>query len=348
MTTTITIPIENYSFELPVVQTLGGFLVDPPNSNWTWGSTSNGSSGITAENSNYTAQGLVPPDGVQAAFLIGLGYFSQMVTIPADGEYWLYFYATQNIYQNQMVVLYVDNSAIASYMPNLGTYEQIFSTEFPLGAGSHTISFSGLNATAEAIVVIDNITMQGILSSSTSLRPSTTIISPVTTTATATAVSQPSNGLNRTTLAVIISLSSVAIVLGVAVALIFVIRCLRRRPRPKNPYSNLPRQSWRSSKDDITTKASTATSPRSTHIVREPEKSFIRPDSPTLPDVAERFGVGRFLTAGTSSDSAPQPSAPPITNLYNDGVSNDSFWEKKSYSSLEKDTDSWGDLPFDP
>ena len=137
-------PIDDAGFEQVSVGA-GKFQYRPAGSPWTF----SGSAGISANNSGFTSGNPAAPGGAQVAFLQGTGSFSQSVSNWAAGSYVLTFNAAQRgnsgISRQDFRVL-VDGVVVGSFTPS-GTSYQSFSTPvFNLTAGSHTITFQGLNS----------------------------------------------------------------------------------------------------------------------------------------------------------------------------------------------------------
>ena len=135
----------------------GQFQYRPTGSPWTF----SGTAGISANNSGFTSGNPAAPDGAQVAFLQRTGSFSQTVSNWAAGSYVLTFDAAQRgnfRTSRQDFRVLVDGVVVGSFTPS-GTSYQSFSTPvFNVTAGSHTITFQGLNsAGGDNTVFIDGI-----------------------------------------------------------------------------------------------------------------------------------------------------------------------------------------------
>ena len=88
-------------------------------------------------------------EGVQVAFLQGVGSFSQAVAGWAAGSYTISFYAAQrgsgNASQQNFEVL-VDGAVVGTFTPAGSSYAVSTTPAFTVIAGSHTITFEGLDS----------------------------------------------------------------------------------------------------------------------------------------------------------------------------------------------------------
>ena len=123
----------------------GQFQYRPASSPWTF----SGSAGISANNSGFTSGNPAAPDGTQVAFLQKTGSFSQSVSNWAAGSYVLTFNAAQRgnsgISRQDFRVL-VDGVVVGSFTPSGTSYQSFSTAVFNVTAGSHTITFQGLNS----------------------------------------------------------------------------------------------------------------------------------------------------------------------------------------------------------
>jgi hypothetical protein len=122
----------------------GHYQYRPTGSPWTF----SGNSGIAANNSAFTSGNPPAPQGTQVAFLQKTGSFSQTVGL-AVGSYVITFSAAQRgNYQasKQNFEVLVDGTVVGTFTPT-GTSYQIYGTaSFSVTAGSHTITFKGLDS----------------------------------------------------------------------------------------------------------------------------------------------------------------------------------------------------------
>ena len=123
----------------------GQFQYRPTGSPWTF----SGSAGISGNNSGFTSGNPPAPEGAQVAFLQGTGSFSQTVTGWAAGSYALTFDAAQRgnhqASQQDFKVL-VDGVVVGTFTPSGTSYQAYTTAAFTVTAGSHTITFQGLDS----------------------------------------------------------------------------------------------------------------------------------------------------------------------------------------------------------
>ena len=137
-------PIPDAGFEQVQVGA-GQFRYLPTGSTWTFA----GSSGISANNSGFTSANPPAPEGLQVAFLQETGSFSQAVTGWAAGSYTLSFDAAQRgNYQasRQDFSVLVDGAVVGTFTPAGKSYQSYTTATFAVAAGSHTITFRGLDS----------------------------------------------------------------------------------------------------------------------------------------------------------------------------------------------------------
>jgi hypothetical protein len=130
-------------FEQPSVGA-GQFQYQPTGSPWTF----TAGAGISANDSGFTAGNPPAPQGTQVAFLQGTGSFSQSVTGWPAGSYAITFEAAQrgnHQTSHQEIQVLVDNALVGTYVPSGTSYQSITTNPFPITAGTHTITFQGLN-----------------------------------------------------------------------------------------------------------------------------------------------------------------------------------------------------------
>jgi glucose/arabinose dehydrogenase len=122
----------------------GSFAYGPTGTAWTFA----GSAGVSAAGSGFTSGNPGAPEGAQVGFLQETGSFSQTVTGWAAGTYAITFDAAQRgNYQasQQDFQVLVDGAVVGTFTPS-GTSYQAYSTgAFSVAAGSHTITFQGLD-----------------------------------------------------------------------------------------------------------------------------------------------------------------------------------------------------------
>jgi len=154
--------IVNAGFETPIVSG-GNFTYNPsgPGVGWTF----SGNSGISGNGSAFNVGNPNAPEGVQVGFVQGIGFFSQAVSGFAAGTYAFSFDAAQrhsggggqtNGYPTdlQNFQVSVDGTALygaAGLTPTpivggvLGGYQLYTTGPITLSAGTHTLTFQGLN-----------------------------------------------------------------------------------------------------------------------------------------------------------------------------------------------------------
>jgi hypothetical protein len=135
----------------------GQFLYGPTGSSWTFA----GTAGLSGNGSAFTAGIPAAPQGSQVAFLQEYGTISQSVANWTAGTYTLSFDAVQRADYGTSVENFevlIDGAVVATIEPSSTAY-QIYSTaSFTVGAGSHTISFVGLDsAGGDNTVFLDQI-----------------------------------------------------------------------------------------------------------------------------------------------------------------------------------------------
>jgi hypothetical protein len=136
-------PIADSGFEQVQVGA-GQFKYRPTGSPWTF----TGSSGISGNNSAFTSGNPAAPQGVQVAILQQKGSFSQSVAGWAPGSYELSFYAAQrgNLASNENFEVLVDGTVVGTFTPSGTSYRTYTTSAFNVAAGSHTITFQGLDS----------------------------------------------------------------------------------------------------------------------------------------------------------------------------------------------------------
>ena len=128
-----------------VVVGAGHYQYDPTGSPWTF----SGSAGISGNNSQFTAGNPPAPQGSQVAFLQSTGSFTQSVADWAAGSYVLTFDAAQRgnhqASQQNFNVL-IDGNVVGTFTPSGTSYESYSTTAFTVTAGTHTVTFQGLDS----------------------------------------------------------------------------------------------------------------------------------------------------------------------------------------------------------
>jgi hypothetical protein len=153
------ISIGDPGFEQVVVGS-GQFQYDPTGSPWAF----SGGSGISGNNSGFTAGNPPAPQGVQVAFLQGVGSFSQSVAGWAAGSYVITFDAAQRgnfQASKQNFEVLVDGVVVRTFTPSSKAYQGYLTAAFTVAAGSHTITFKGLDsAGGDNTAFIDDVSVR--------------------------------------------------------------------------------------------------------------------------------------------------------------------------------------------
>ncbi|MFO0957376.1 MAG: RHS repeat-associated core domain-containing protein [Isosphaeraceae bacterium] len=141
--------VSDGGFESPYAGPTGtwtSFVVDPTGTAWTY----TGSAGVTANGSGHTAGNPNAPEGTQVAFLqYGTSStISQTIAGWSAGTYRITFDAAQRAnYQDsyQVFEVLVDGKVVGVFRPGGTSYAAYRTDDFTVSAGTHTISFVGLN-----------------------------------------------------------------------------------------------------------------------------------------------------------------------------------------------------------
>jgi hypothetical protein len=153
--------ILNDGFETPNVST---YQYNPPGGSWTFSAQAGANgSGISANNSLFTTGNPHAPQGLQVAFLQGLGSIAQVVSGFVPGlKYNVTFAAAQRAtYQNggQTWNLKIDNTVIGSFSSAASVTQYMdFTTIFTASATTHTLAFVGTDLSGgDNTVFLDNV-----------------------------------------------------------------------------------------------------------------------------------------------------------------------------------------------
>ncbi len=154
LTQVLAASLSDAGFESPVVGS--GFQYRPVGTPWTFA----GNAGVAGNGSGFTAANPNAPEGTQVGFLQGTGSFSQTVAGIAAGTYQLTFSAAQRANfqaSRQDFRVLVDGVAAGTFKPSGTSYSSLTAT-FTVSAGSHTITFQGLDsAGGDNTAFIDNV-----------------------------------------------------------------------------------------------------------------------------------------------------------------------------------------------
>src|SRR5262249_36313878 len=139
--------------------TFGAWVFDPTGTPWTY----SGGAGVTGNGSGFTGGNPNAPEGTQVAFLQQTGSFSQQVGGLAAGTDQISFMAAQRAnYQasRQDFQVLVDGTNLAKFTPSGTSYALYTTSAFTLSAGTHTISFVGLDtAGGDNTVFLDSVAL---------------------------------------------------------------------------------------------------------------------------------------------------------------------------------------------
>ena len=121
------------------------FQYNPTGSPWTF----TGGSGISGNNSGFTAGNPPAPQGSQVAFIQNTGWFSQTISSWAAGSYVLTFDAAQRgnhqaSHQNFNVL--IDGTVVGTFTPSSTTYQSYSAAFTVTTSGPLTIEFQGLDS----------------------------------------------------------------------------------------------------------------------------------------------------------------------------------------------------------
>lgn len=153
--------ILNFGFETP---TTGTYQYNPPGGSWTFMAQSGANgSGITANNSLFSAGNPVAPQGVQSAFLQSTSSISQAISGFVPGvKYSVTFAAAQRAtfqHGGQTWSLKLDNTVLGNYSTALSATNYVnFTTNFTATAATHTLTFAGTDLPGgDNTVFLDNV-----------------------------------------------------------------------------------------------------------------------------------------------------------------------------------------------
>ncbi len=139
--------IVDAGFESPSVGTgtYSAFVYNPANAGWTF----SGGSGVAGNGSGFTSGNPNAPEGTQVGFLQGAGsMISQAVANWPAGTYVIAFNAAQRgnyQYGGQDFQVLVDGTVVDTFDPSGTSYLAVETAPFTVAAGTHTLSFQGLD-----------------------------------------------------------------------------------------------------------------------------------------------------------------------------------------------------------
>lgn len=145
-----------------------GYVANPAGTNWAF----NGTSGIV-KNGTGSMTNPSAPDGYSAALLEQTGSVSQTFTTSAtaSGTYNLSFQLGSRGFTTNDVSILVDGVSIGTFnSPATKVYAAQSTANFTLTAGTHTITFAGLNTGGgDRIAFLDDVTLNAVSINGTSL-----------------------------------------------------------------------------------------------------------------------------------------------------------------------------------
>ena len=134
----------------------------PTGSAWSF----SGSAGLAGNGSNFTAGNPNAPQGSQVAFLQKTGAISQAVNFPAAGSYVISFSAAQRANfgtSNEQVQVLVDGTVVGTITPAGTSYATYTTASFNVTAGSHTITFVGVDPSgADYTAFLDQVSIDNV------------------------------------------------------------------------------------------------------------------------------------------------------------------------------------------
>lgn len=152
--------LTNAGFETPPLG-VGSFAIHPGSAGWSF----SGSAGISANGSGFTSGNPAAPEGAQVAILQQNGSIFQTINSPA-GRFSIGFSAAQRANwqtSSQDFEVKIDGQPIGTFRPVSIAYTTYTTNTFSLSAGSHTVSFEGLNSWGgDNTVFIDRVTISEI------------------------------------------------------------------------------------------------------------------------------------------------------------------------------------------
>ena len=134
----------------------------PTGSAWSF----SGSAGLAGNGSDFTAGNPNAPQGSQVAFLQKTGSISQTVDFAAAGSYVINFSAAQRGNfgtSNEKVQVLVDGTVVSTITPAGTSYATYTTASFNVTAGSHTITFAGVDPSgADYSAFLDQVTIDNV------------------------------------------------------------------------------------------------------------------------------------------------------------------------------------------
>ena len=150
-------------FEDPILGTGGSaYQYDPTGTAWSF----RGTAGVAGNGSGFTSGNPNAPQGSQVAFLQKTGTISQVVNFAAAGSYQISFSAAQrgnHGTSNEEVQVLVDGTVVGTFTPASTSYATYTTASFNVTAGSHTITFVGVDPTgADYTALLDQVSINNV------------------------------------------------------------------------------------------------------------------------------------------------------------------------------------------
>ncbi len=138
------------------------YQYDPTGSAWSF----SGSAGLAGNGSGFTSGNPNAPQGSQVAFLQETGTISQVVDFAAAGSYLISVSAAQRGNfgtSNEEVQVLVDGTVVGTITPASTSYATYTTASFNVTAGSHTITFVGVDPTgADYTAFLDQVSIDNV------------------------------------------------------------------------------------------------------------------------------------------------------------------------------------------
>ncbi len=150
------VAVGDSSFETPNLGAGGGaYQYAVLGTSWTF----SGTSGIAANGSNFNNADA--PTGDQTAFIQNGGAISQNITFAETGFYTIGFEAAYRPYGAGMnpIMVQVDGVTYGCCVANSTNFQSYRTTSFPITAGTHRVTFLGLNPGGDRTTFIDRVSI---------------------------------------------------------------------------------------------------------------------------------------------------------------------------------------------
>ena len=148
----------NAGFETPAIAT---YQYGATGASWAF-TAANGNNGSGLQHDGSAFGATPAPEGAQTAFLQSDASISQTLDDVAAGTYALSFQAARRAYSGggqQSFDVSIDGQTLGTYAPTLTWFSPYTTTPIVLGAGSHTIRFTGRNLSGDNTDFIDAVSI---------------------------------------------------------------------------------------------------------------------------------------------------------------------------------------------